>query len=68
MSMTNDYLISILHEQRAHDLMAEAADERLARDLRGNGEPWWQKLLRPTRRRPAGHGPTIAVARQRTAH
>jgi hypothetical protein len=56
MSLHNDYLINILVKQRQAELLARAAEDRLARQLPGRSALWWRRLVdgrrRPLRRRP----------------
>jgi len=42
--MNNDYSMSILIEQRRQDLMAEAANERLAKLATADRTPWWRRV------------------------
>ena len=42
--MINDYSISILTEQRRQDLLAEAANERLAKLATADRTSWWHRL------------------------
>ena len=41
--MNNDYIISILAEQRRQDFMAEAANDRLAQLATADRTPWWRR-------------------------
>jgi hypothetical protein len=41
--MINDYSMTILTEQRRQDLMAEAANERLAKLATADRTPWWRR-------------------------
>ena len=46
MSLHNDYLINIVMKQRHAELLARAAEERLARQLpRRRSAPWWRRLV-----------------------
>ena len=50
--MYSDYSIHLLLEQRRRELMAEAANERLAKLATADRTPWWRRvrqLLTPTR-------------------
>jgi hypothetical protein len=49
MSLNNDYTLLILTRQRHQELMAAAAQDRLARIALSGHQPWW-------RRRPRGRG------------
>ena len=40
---TNDYIFSIIAEQRRHDFMAEATDDRLAKLATADRTPWWRR-------------------------
>ena len=42
--MNNDYLFSIIAKQRRQDLIAEAANNRLARLAAANRTPWWRRV------------------------
>ena len=42
--MTNDYMFSILAEQRRQDFAAEAANDRLVRIATAGRTPWWRQL------------------------
>ena len=42
--MYNDYSMTILLEQRRRDLMAEAANERLAKLATADRTPWWRRV------------------------
>lgn len=50
MSLHNDYLVNILVKQHQTELLARAAEERLARELPCRPAPWWRRLV-PGRRR-----------------
>jgi hypothetical protein len=39
----NDYLVSIISEQRRQDFMAEAANERLAKLVTADRKSWWRR-------------------------
>ena len=69
MSLYNDYLINILVKQQHAELLARAAEDRLARQLPGQSAPWWRRLVDgwrgPLRRRPERAG-TRRAARVRT--
>ena len=41
---TNDYLLSIVTEQRRRDFMAEAANDRLVRLVTADRTPWWRRV------------------------
>jgi hypothetical protein len=50
--MNTDYSMSILIEQRRQDLMAEAANDRLAKLATADRTPWWRRvghILTPAR-------------------
>ncbi len=50
--MSTDYIHSILSEQHRKDLMAEAANERLAKLVTADRTPWWRRvghILTPAR-------------------
>jgi hypothetical protein len=56
MSYINDYSFKAMADQRQRDLMAEAAQNRLAAIARGSRPIWWRRLLdtwRHTAPRPA---------------
>jgi hypothetical protein len=56
MSYINDYSFKAMADQRQRDLMAEAAQNRLAAIARGSRPVWWRRLLgtwRHTAPRPA---------------
>jgi hypothetical protein len=56
MSYINDYSFKTMADQRQRDLMAEAAQNRLAAIARGSRPVWWHRLLaawRHTAARPA---------------
>jgi len=40
---TNDYIVSIITEQRRRDFMAEAANDRLAKLATANRTSWWRR-------------------------
>jgi hypothetical protein len=40
---TNDYLYSIIAEQRRQDFLAEAANDRLAKLATAERTPWWRR-------------------------
>ena len=51
--MNNDYLFSIIAQQRRQDLIAEAANNRLAHLATANRTPWWRRVghtVTPARR------------------
>jgi len=68
MSLIDDYTIHVLHDQRHSELMARAAEERLARGVLADQAPWWGRLVprsvRTTRSVPSG----MRVHRHRVAH
>ena len=41
---TNDYIFSIIAEQRRHDFLAEAAEDRLAKLATAGRTPWWHGI------------------------
>ena len=45
MSLYNDYLINIVVKQQHAELLARAAEDRLARQLPGQSAPWWRRLV-----------------------
>jgi hypothetical protein len=45
MSYINDYSFKAIADQRQRDLMAEAAQNRLAAIARGSRPVWWRRLL-----------------------
>jgi len=56
MSYINDYSFKAMADQRQRDLVAEAAQNRLAAIARGSRPVWWRRLLdswRHTAPRPA---------------
>jgi hypothetical protein len=56
MSYINDYSFKAMADQRQRDLVAEAAENRLAAIARGSRPVWWRRLLgtwRHTAQRPA---------------
>ena len=56
MSYINDYSFKAMADQRQRDLVAEAAQNRLAAMARGSRSVWWRRLLgtwRHTAPRPA---------------
>jgi hypothetical protein len=69
MSLYNDYLINILVKQQHAELLARAAEDRLARQLQGQAAPWWRRPVDgwrgPLRPRPQGAS-TRRAARVRT--
>ncbi len=44
--MNNDYSYLIFIQQRRQDLMAEAANERLAKLATAGRTPWWRRVGR----------------------
>ena len=40
----NEQLIRVLISEHQRELRDEAAQERLAREARGNHTPWWRRL------------------------
>jgi hypothetical protein len=40
---TNDYIFSIIGEQRRQDFIAEAANDRLAKLATADRMPWWRR-------------------------
>ena len=53
--MTNDYMFSIIAEQRRKEFAAEAANDRLVRLATADRTPWWRQLahtLTSSRTRP----------------
>jgi hypothetical protein len=44
MSLHNDYVVAIVAKQRHKELLARAAEDRLAR-LVPRPAPWWRRLL-----------------------
>ena len=42
--MNTDYSFSILSEQHRKELMAEAANERLAKLATAGRTPWWRRV------------------------
>jgi hypothetical protein len=42
--MNTDYSFSILSEQHRRDLMAEAANDRLAKLATADRTPWWRRV------------------------
>ena len=51
--MSTEYSYSIISEQRRQDLMAEAANNRLAKLATADRTPWWRRVghaLRPAAR------------------
>ena len=44
--MNNDYIISILAEQRRQDFIDEATNDRLARIATAGRPSWWRRLAR----------------------
>ena len=69
MSLYNDYLINIVVKQQHAELLAHAAEDRLARQLPGQSAPWWRRLVDgwrgPLRYRPESAG-TRRAPRVRT--
>ena len=56
MSYINDYSFKAMADQRQRDLVAQAAQNRLAAMARGSRSVWWRRLLatwRHTAPRPA---------------
>jgi hypothetical protein len=45
MSLNNDYMIQLLAHERHAELLAEAANARLARMARASRDPWWRHPL-----------------------
>jgi hypothetical protein len=56
---TNDYLFSIIAEQRRQDLFAEAANDRLAKLATASRTSWWRRV---------GHALTLARRPVLTPH
>ena len=58
MSLHNDYYINIVAKQHQTELLAHAAEDRLARQLPRPPAPWWRRLVlqrsRVERRRVGG--------------
>jgi hypothetical protein len=46
MSLHNDYSVAIMARQQHHELLARAAEDRLARQARHSTDPWWRRLAR----------------------
>ena len=42
----NEYVMTVLLENHRRELLDEARNEALARQLRGGREPWWHRLVR----------------------
>lgn len=65
--MSNDYVTTLLVNQRMADLQQEAAQRRLARLTRAGQprpRPWWEPLMlfrTRGRRAAAGRGPAAAT-------
>ena len=69
MNMNSDFTYTILAEQRRADLMAEAAQDRLAKLAREGRTPTWRRLLnRVHRGSEARRGRPLATAQHRVAH
>jgi hypothetical protein len=60
MSMMNEYLVSILVDQRARELQRDAREYRLAQQARGVRPSWWGRL---TGHRGAGNAAGRAASR-----
>ena len=69
MNMNSDFTYTIIAEQRRTDLMAEAAQDRLAKLALEGRTPTWRRLLdrvrRGSQRRPAR---PLATAQHHVAH
>jgi hypothetical protein len=62
MSLHNDYSIAIMARQQHQELLARAAEDRLARRVLRSADPWWRRLAgraagRRTRSLTSGVGP-----------
>ena len=42
----NEYVMTVLLENHRRELLDEARNEALARQVRGGREPWWRRLVR----------------------
>ncbi len=65
MSLNNDYTVQLLVKQQQTELRARAAQERLAREFRGQRTSWWQRL---TTRSTGTKRPAMTMPRHRVAH
>jgi hypothetical protein len=63
--MNNDFSIAILAEQRRQDLVAEAANDRLARIATADRASWWHRVGRTLL--PKSTVPAL-TAQHRVAH
>ena len=45
MTLYNDYVITVLARQQQKELLAQAAQDRLARLVPRGRAPWWRRLL-----------------------
>jgi hypothetical protein len=69
MNMNSDFTLTILAEQRHAELMAEAAQDRLAKLAREGRTPTWRRLLDQLHRgAEEPHGRRLATAQHRVAH
>jgi hypothetical protein len=69
MNINSDYTISILAEQRRADLMAEAAQDRLAKLAHEGHTPTWRRLLARVHGGAEGRrSHALATGQHRVAH
>jgi hypothetical protein len=45
MSINNDYTVAFVARQQQRELVARAAENRLARLVPGRSAPWWHRLF-----------------------
>jgi hypothetical protein len=45
MSINNDYTVAFVAKQQRKELLARAAEDRLARLVPGRSAPWWRRLF-----------------------
>lgn len=69
MNINSDFTYTVLAEQRREDLMAEAANDHLAKLALEGRTPTWRRLLgRLHRRSEADRSHALATAQHRVAH
>jgi hypothetical protein len=69
MTMNSDFTISILAEQHRADLIAEAAQDHLAKLARADRTPTWRRLLGRLHRGSDMHrSQPLATGQHRVAH
>ncbi len=63
----NEYLNTLLGEEHRSTLLAEARDNRLAREFAAGRETWWQRVSQRTAAWASDHR-QLRQRRLRTAH